>query len=90
MDFTICPYPYNYIVDGMLGALLYILVSKWGWEQKEECLRRLGIGAISGYIVLITGLPNSFTAMSMGYVGIDMIEALINKVKTKQDKKGEI
>jgi len=78
--------PTQYILDGIIGGALYILVQKYGFADKAEILRRLGIGAIAGYVVYIAGLPNSFTALGLGYMGIDAIEALIttiSKTKTK-------
>ncbi len=75
--------PLRYILDGFLGGALYALVQKFGWGEKEEIMRRLSMGAIAGYIVFIAGLPNSLTALSLGYVGIDAIEAIINKTKIK-------
>ncbi len=80
---TLLTLPTRYILDGILGGILYALVQRYGWEDKGEIIRRLSIGAIAGYIVFISGLPNSVTALSLGYVGIDAIEAILNRQKSK-------
>lgn len=70
----------QYIFDGFIGGILYIFVSKYGWgRHKSEILRRLSIGLIAGHLVYAAGWPNSITAMSLGYFGIDAIESLLNK-----------
>lgn len=70
----------QYIFDGFIGGVLYILVCKYGWEcNKSEILRRLSMGLIAGHLVYAAGWPNSITAMSLGYFGIDAIESLLNK-----------
>jgi len=76
--------PVSYAIHGLLGGVLYVLVQKYGFSDKAEIVRRLGIGAIAGYIVFTMGLPDSFTALSMGYLGIDAIEGLITKIQTKK------
>lgn len=72
----------SYTLHGMLGGVLYVVVSKFGWDDKEEILRRLAMGAIGGYLVLIAGLPDSITAVTAGYVGIDVIESMLNKFRS--------
>lgn len=73
------PLVVNYIIDGAVGGLLYILVSKLGYSERWDIIRRLLIGAISGLIIYYSGLPNHLTAIGLGYVGIDAIEAILIK-----------
>lgn len=73
--------PVVYALHGLLGGALYVLVVKYGWTEKEEILRKLAVGAIGGYVVFIAGLPDSVTAMTVGYMGVDVIEAILNKFR---------
>ena len=78
----------QYIIDGIIGGVLYILVMKYGWgNHRTDIFRRLGMGGIAGHLVFIAGWPNSVTAMSLGYFGIDAIESLMNKFNKKKNKK---
>jgi hypothetical protein len=69
----------NYILDGIIGGSLYVLVSKFGYDDRWDILRRLGMGAIAGYIIYISGLPDHLVTISIGYIGIDAIEAILIK-----------
>ncbi len=75
----------RYVIDGLIGGLLYVFVQKIGWDSTgiPEVIRRIGIGMIAGYVVYVAGLPDSLTALSMGYAGIDMIEAVLNRIAVK-------
>jgi len=74
----------QYIIDGIIGGTLYIIIRKYGWcENKINILRRLFVGAVAGHLVFIANWPNSLTAMSLGYVGIDGIESILNRVQPK-------
>lgn len=82
---TLLAYPIvHYGIAGAVGGILYGLVNKFGWDDRTEYARRIAMGIICGYLVLISGLPNSFTAFSMSYFGIDGIEAFLTKYKTKK------
>ncbi len=72
----------QYVVDGLIGGLLYVFVQKIGWDSTgiPEIMRRIGIGMVAGYVVFLSGMPDSISALSMGYAGIDMIEAILNRV----------
>ncbi len=69
----------NYIADGTIGGLLYILVSKYGYDERYDIIRRLLIGAIGGLAVYYSGLPNHLNAIGVGYIGIDAIEGALKK-----------
>ena len=69
---------FNYLVDGCLGGILYILVSKLGYDNRWDIARRLGIGLIAGYIAYLTKIPE-LAAIGLGYIGIDAIEAILIK-----------
>lgn len=69
----------NYIADGTVGGLLYVLVSKYGYDERYDIIRRLLIGAVSGLVVYHSGLPNHLTAIGAGYIGIDALEGVLKK-----------
>jgi hypothetical protein len=74
-----------YIIDGLIGAAIWILTPphQLTWQ---EIIKRLFEGAIIGYIVYVLGLPNHITALTAGYMGIDFIKQVIENIK----KKGEV
>jgi H+/Cl- antiporter ClcA len=74
-----------YIIDGLIGAAIWILTPPHQLEKKE-IIKRLFEGAIIGYIVYVLGLPNHITALTAGYTGIDFIKQLLESIK----KKGEV
>jgi hypothetical protein len=75
----------GFIISGFLGGLLYILC----WSKTPEELRdynnikRLGIGAIIGYIYFFLhsdyNFPNSIMSLIAGYMGTDFVEALVSR-----------
>ncbi len=69
----------NYVLDGSIGGLLYILVSKYGYDERYDIARRILIGAISGLAMYYSGLPDHLSAIGGGYIGIDAIEAILKK-----------
>jgi hypothetical protein len=80
------PIVLDYIINGTVGGLLYVLISKWGYDHEWDIIRRLVMGAIAGYIVYIAGalissiygtLPSGLIAFAAGYVGLDAIEAIL-------------
>lgn len=70
---------FNYIFDGIIGGILYILISKLGYDHRWDLIRRLVTGAIAGYIIYISGLPDHLSAIGLGYMGLDAIEAILIK-----------
>lgn len=79
---------------GFLGALLYRLA--WSKNIREFCsyesIKHLVVGIIVG---LIYGhlhreysFPNSIMALVAGWMGVDFLEMLIDKVKTTAGKCG--
>ena len=81
-----------YLINGAIGGILYILVSKLGYNDRLDAIRRLLIGIISGYIAYEAKLPE-IAAISIAYIGSDAIEALlikqnlINPPKLYEDRK---
>lgn len=73
----------NYVIDGTIGGVLYILVSKLGYKERWDICRRLIMGAISGLVVYYIGLPNHLSAMGIGYIGIDALEPILLKYGKK-------
>lgn len=71
----------NYILDGSVGGILYVLVSKLGYDHKWDIIRRIGIGAISGLILYYANIPDHLVAVGLGYMGIDAVEAILIKNK---------
>ena len=67
------------MIYGILGGILYCLVSKWGWKEAYEWPRRILIGAILGIIYPATGLPNHFAVAMLAYSGLDVIEAFMSR-----------
>jgi hypothetical protein len=76
---------YGFIFSGFLGGLLYILCwSKTAKELKDyKNIKRLGIGAIIGYIYFFLhsdyNFPNSIMSLIAGYMGVDFIESLVER-----------
>jgi len=68
------------VIHGVLGAIVYILVARLGWEMRAEILRRLALGAIIGYLVFVADLPNQLTALGLGYLGVDAVEAILDRL----------
>jgi len=78
------PYPVlNYALCGLIGSALYILSAKLLWDQDPKwyiaAIRRLIAGPIIGVVIYILNIPDSLTAITAGYVGIDWIEGILNK-----------
>lgn len=69
----------NYLFDGLVGGTLYSIVSKLGYDQRWDIARRMTTGAIAGYIIFVAGLPDHLVTISVGYIGIDAIEAILIK-----------
>jgi hypothetical protein len=87
---------WGFIFSGFLGGLLYILC--WSKTPKDlrdfNNLKRLGVGAIIGYIYFFLhsdyNFPNSIMSLIAGYMGTDFIEALTERfspiIKKKEEK----
>lgn len=71
----------NYVADGTVGGLLYVLVSKYGYNERYDIIRRLLIGAVSGLAVYYTGIPDHLTAIGIGYIGIDALEGILKRTQ---------
>ena len=67
-----------HIIDGVLGGLLYIIISKLGYNDRWDITRRLLLGLIAGYIAYLSKIPDLAT-VGIGYIGIDAIEAILIK-----------
>ena len=72
-----------YIIDGLLGAAIWILTPPHHLKP-GEIVKRLFEGAVIGYVVYILGLPNHITALTAGYMGIDFIKSLLEGISKKE------
>ncbi|MEM3423964.1 MAG: hypothetical protein QXE51_05310 [Nitrososphaeria archaeon] len=78
----------NYVIDSVIGAILYILTAKAFWDEKtywnvdtlKTIIRRLLIAVFLGYIAYILNYPNHAVAIWLGYAGIDIVEAIMTKL----------
>ena len=77
-----------YIVNGLIGAFVNVLWASSSWSDltKYRSVRALIIGAIAGYVYfLAVEDPHSRSEMLKsiiaGYLGHDVIEGLIHKIK---------
>jgi hypothetical protein len=86
----------GFVFSGFLGGLLYILCwSKTSKELKDyNNIKRLGIGAIIGYIYFFLhseyNFPNSIMSLIAGYMGIDFIESLAERFSPILKRKEEV
>lgn len=76
-----------YVVHGILGALLNVLI----WSQKPEDLKEFEslktyiIGGIAGYIYYLLvnnyNFPDSFMSVVFGYFAKDIIDSLFERFR---------
>jgi len=66
------------VIEGIIGGVLYCLV--WKEFEKGELARRIGIGAVIGYIYFWLhtewGFPNHVMTIMSAYAGTDFLEGL--------------
>jgi hypothetical protein len=67
-----------YIIDGVIGALIWVLTPPLE-KPAKTVLARLAEGAIIGYVIFVLGLPNHVTAISGGYMGLDIIKQILEE-----------
>jgi uncharacterized membrane protein len=67
-----------YIIDGVIGALIWVLTPPLE-KPAKTVLARLLEGAIIGYVIFVLGLPNHVTAISGGYMGLDIIKQILEE-----------
>ena len=67
-----------YIIDGVIGALIWVLTPPLE-KPVKAIVARLLEGAIIGYVIFVLGLPNHLTALTGGYVGVDMIKQILEE-----------
>lgn len=80
---------------GFLGALAYVFF--WSKRVQDlysfESIRHLVIGAIVGYVYSLLhseyNFPNSVMAFVAGWMGVDFISSLIEKLKPKLEERKE-
>lgn len=77
---------FGYVLWGVIGGGAYCIVTKLGWGEKAEILRRLALGGIAGALTFMLGLPNHVTSFGLGYFATDTIEAIAARVKMKKDE----
>lgn len=79
----------TYLLNGMIGALVNILISSKNiYEIREyEKLRTLILGLIAGYVYYHLhfeyNLPNSFMTIVFGYFSNDVFEKLFNRLRSR-------
>ncbi|MEM1710633.1 MAG: hypothetical protein QW820_07060 [Sulfolobales archaeon] len=77
---------------GFLGALAYVLFWSKSLEELKsfESIRHLAVGAIVGYLYSILhsehGFPDSVMAFVAGWMGVDFISSLVERLKGRLSK----
>ena len=74
---------------GLLGGFIYCLVWKFGWKERQEYFEHLSFGAIAGLLTWGTmyvaeKIPQDnvwlmLAIVPVGFMGIDVVMAFINK-----------
>jgi hypothetical protein len=81
---------FAYVQDAVLGAIIYIFTAKALWGEGipnmklfvVESVKRILIAVVIGIVMFELQMPNHMVALTAGYMGIDFLEALMEKLKT--------
>jgi len=77
-----------FAVHGLIGAVLYVLF--WRVKEPYEIARHCVVGACVGYAFFFAhtqyDIPNLLVAIFLGYAGIDIVEAVFEKVRERIKK----
>ncbi len=78
--------PLSFVIFGALGGLLYCLRQKLRRHpvRPAEYLIRPVFGMVSAYVLVEHfGFPDHFNSLVLGYFGIDVFEAIVNRIDVK-------
>lgn len=82
----------HFMLMGLIGALLYVLFWAKSWQdlKRFESVRHILCGILVGYVYSLLhsnyGFPDLVMGMVAGWMGVDFIQALIERFKSKQSE----
>ncbi len=78
---------------GLIGGVTHVVVKAKSWEdlKKFSTFKRSLLGALCGFIYQFMyseyDFPNSVMAVASGYLGIDFIKSIMERLQKGEEKK---